>query len=138
MRKQRGGRFRPYQFGNAPTTKISPEESQLSEVRGAIPCQQNMEERFLKASCQRDPKAKVRPYELYAAYASWCEQGGLCPKRITQVAAIWRSLGLKRVVIHSYPFYKGVRLLVKGDEKLSFNRWLVRQRWRDWSASIRH
>jgi uncharacterized protein YozE (UPF0346 family) len=72
----------------------------------------------------------VRPAKLYAAYVWWCEEHELRPLSITQVAPVWKRLGLRRSVVHGYPRYWGVRLLVEGDEKLSFNRWLIRQRRR--------
>jgi hypothetical protein len=92
--------------------------------------QETQEEWFLKACCERDPTAWVRPAKLYSAYASWCEEHELRPLSITQVAPIWKRLGLRRTVVHGYPRYWGVRLLVEGEEKLSFNRWLIRQRRR--------
>jgi uncharacterized protein YozE (UPF0346 family) len=92
--------------------------------------QQSSEERFLQACCERDPKAWVRPAKLYSAYASWCEGQELGPLSIMQVAPVWKRLGLRRTVVKGYPRYWGIRLLVESDEKLSFNRWLVRQRRR--------
>jgi uncharacterized protein YozE (UPF0346 family) len=90
--------------------------------------QTSEEERFLQACCKRDPAAWVRPAKLYSA--SWCEGQEIRPLSITQVAPVWKRLGLRRSVVHGYPRYWGVKLLMKGEEKLSFNRWLVRQRRR--------
>jgi uncharacterized protein YozE (UPF0346 family) len=92
--------------------------------------QQTSEERFLEACCERDPAAWMRPAKLYSAYASWCEEQELRPLSITQIAPVWKRLGLRRSVVKGYPRYWGVRLLVEGDDRLSFNRWLVRQRHR--------
>lgn len=90
----------------------------------------NREEAFLTACCERDPTAWVRPAKLYCAYVWWCEEHELRPLSITQVAPVWKRLGLRRSVVHGYPRYWGVKLLIEGEEKLSFNRWLIRQRRR--------
>jgi hypothetical protein len=69
--------------------------------------QQTSEERFLEACCERDPAAWMRPAKLYSAYASWCEEQELRPLSITQIAPVWKRLGLRRSVVKGYPRYWG-------------------------------
>lgn len=102
----------------------------VQKIVDAENVQKTQEERFLKVCCERDPDAKARPSELYASYVSWCLDHEYEPLSLTTVAAQWRRLGLRRVTLKGYPYYRGVRVLVPGDDKITFRAWLLRQRHR--------
>ena len=102
----------------------------MEHLLGAEYTKKTQEERFLEECCDRDPNAKVRPSELYASYVSWCLDHEREPLSLVRVAPEWRRLGLRRVTLKGNPYYRGVRVLVPGDGKMTFRAWLLGQRQR--------